>query len=290
MSMSGHLRAEMVRKQKEEVRKNRVREQCGNMLNSIEAKTARYIKDPQYSHFFNDASNIQNEIAQAKNKIQSDPDLALSMIQITSKKLNTSVSSVLAAEKQWSDDRKRSNERLFETIEMLDSLPIRSTQYSQKIKFLSNQLKTFRDVATTSIEIEKIVDKAQNEAKDIVQKDEHEEIRKEIVKKITSVLKNQGFIVSAPTLEENTVLIKGKLPSGKRVLFQVKDESSIEFDLDGYTGETCQNELEGIIEKLKVEGNIDSSIEQFVWHNPDKIRKGSKEFPTSSGQNRYMKR
>lgn len=291
MSMSGHIRAEMIKRQKEELRKNRVREQCSNMLSSIEAKVAQHINDPQFSHFFSDdASMIQNETSHAKDKIQSDPDFALSMIQATSLKLNKSISSVVAAEKQWSDERKRSYEKLFETIEMLDSLPIKSIQYTQKIESLSSQLKTFSDIATTSAEIEKNIVNTQQEAAAIVQKDEREEVRKEVVKKIISILKAQGFVVATPTLKEQSVYIRGKLPTGKKVLFQVQDEGIIDFDLDGYTGETCQNEIEGIIEKLNDEGSVNSSIEQFVWHNPDKIRKGSKEFPTSSGQNRYMKR
>lgn len=291
MSMSGQLRAEMIKRQKEELRKKRVREQCSNMIQSIEAKLAQYSNDPQFSHFFgDDASIIKYEIVQAKNSLQSEPDHSLSMIKATSQKLNKSISSALAVEKKWSDARKRSYEILVETIEMMDSLPIKSTNYAKKIESLSTKLKTYKDIATTSAEIEKIAKNAKMEAIDIVQIDEQEEIRKGIVKSIVSVLKKEGFIVAAPIFKEQTVHIKGKLPSGKKVLFQVQDESNIEFDLDGYTGETCQNELEGIIEKLKVEGNVDSSIEQFVWHNPDKIRKGSKEFPTSSGQNRYMKR
>lgn len=290
MSMSGHMRAEIIKRQKEELRKNRVREQCNNMLSSIEAKMTQHIKDPQFSHFFNDdALMLQNEISKTKDKIRSDPDFALSMIQATSIKLNKSISSIVAAEKQWSDARKISYEKLFETIEMLDSLPIRNTQYAHKIKSLSNKLKAFSDIATTSMEIEKHIANTQKEADIIVQKDEREEVRKEVVKKIISILKAQGFVVSTPTLKEQSVYIRGKLPTGKKVLFQVQDEGSIDFDLDGYTGETCQNEIEGIIEKLNFEGSVDSSIEQFVWHNPDKIRKGSKEFPTSSGQNRYMK-
>jgi len=291
MSMSGRMRAEMIKKQKEELRKNRVREQCSNMLSSIEAKMNQHINDPQFSHFFSDdASMIQNEISQSKHKIQSDPDFALSMIQATSLKLNKSISSVVAAEKQWSDERKKSYEKLFETIEMLDSLPIKSIQYAQKIESLSNRLKTFSDIATTSNEVEKNITNVQREAAAIIQKDEQEEVRKEVVKKIISILKTQGFVVATPTLKEESVYIRGKLPTGKKVLFQVHGEGSIDFDLDGYTGETCQNEIEGIVEKLKVEGTVDSSIEQFVWHNPDKIRKGSKEFPTNNGQNRYMKR
>ena len=147
MSMSGRIRAELIKRQKEELRKNRVREQCSNMLSSIEAKMNQHINDPQFSHFFSDdASMIQNDISQAKDKMQSDPDFALSMIQATSLKLNKSISSVMAAEKQWSDERKRSYEKLFKTIEMLDSLPIRSAQYAQKFKSLSNQLKAFSDI------------------------------------------------------------------------------------------------------------------------------------------------
>nr|WP_321497702.1 hypothetical protein [uncultured Methanolobus sp.] len=290
MSHSGKLYAEMIARQKEELRQQRVREQCNDILRSVTEKLNQFANDPQFSSIFTDAHLIQKEIGQISSRIQKEPDMALEQIQAVSLKLNESVGNVIAQEQKWSEQRKISYLEILRTIESIDSLPMRSQELANKAKSLSSRLKSLSETATSSNDIQKAITEATTEIEQLRYQDEQEEIRKEIVKRVLSVLKNQGYSVSNPVLKENIVHVKGKLPSGKTVMFQIRHEGEIDFDLDGYVGQTCKNELEAILEILRTEEMIESSVEQFTWHNPDKIKKGSKEFPYGGGLQNSMKR
>lgn len=291
MSMNGRLRAEMIARQKEELRKQRVREQCGQIISTMEAKVSTYMNNVHYSDIFeSDAASIKNEIQMSKSIIQSEPDTALSNLDKVSRMLNNSISAVISTEKKWSEDRKASYQKITETIDNLSSSIIRSPKYSEERDNLLSDLELLKETATSSKDIDKTLKTIHSEMNVLIKKDEKEEIRKETVKKIISILKEQGFSISKPILKEQAVHVTGKLPSGKKVLFQIHPEGAIDFDLDGYSGQTCKNEIDGVIEKLNEGEEIKSSIEQFAWHNPDKIKKGSKEFPYGSGQTQYMKR
>ncbi len=291
MSMNGRLRAEMIARQKEELRKQRVREQCNQMVSNMEAKLNMYMNNVHYSDFFeSDSSAIKTQINKTKELILSNPDTALSSLCEISGNLNRSISTVLSTEKKWSEERRTSYQKIEETIDLLSSSTIRSTQYSEKRNMLLSKLGTLKDTATSSDNIGKTLELVHSEIESLTKMDEQEEIRKETVRKIVSILKEQGFSISKPILRKQAVHVTGTLPSGKKVLFQVHPEGAIDFDLDGYSGQTCKNEIDGVIEKLNEGEEIESSIEQFAWHNPDKIKKGSKEFPYGSGQTRYMRK
>jgi hypothetical protein len=289
--MNGRLRAEMIARQKEELRRQRVKEQCDQMISNMEAKLNMYMNNVHYSDIFGSESLvIKSKINTAKAIIQSDPDTALSGLNDISTQLNRSISTVVSTEKKWSEERKVSYQQIEETIDELRSSTIRSPKYSEERNNLLSKLELLEDTATSSDNIKKTLETVHSEMNTIIRMDEQEEIRKETVRKIVSILKEQGFTISKPILKEKAVHVKGKLPSGKKVLFQIHPEGAIDFDLDGYSGQTCKNEIDGVIEKLNEGEEIESSIEQFAWHNPDKIKKGSKEFPYGNGQTRYMKK
>ncbi len=291
MSMNGRLRAEMIARQKEELRKQRVKEQCNQMISNMEAKLNMYMNNVHYSDFFeSDSSAIRSQINKAKELIQSDPDTALSSLNEVSGNLNRSISTVVSTEKKWSEERRTSYQKIEQTIDLLNSSIIRSSQYSEKRNVLLSKLETLKNTATSSDNIGKTLESVHSEIESLIKMDEQEEIRKETVRKIVSILKEQGFSISKPILKEQAVHVTGKLPSGKKVLFQIHLQGAIDFDLDGYSGQTCKNEIDGVIEKLNEGDEIESSIEQFAWHNPDKIKKGSKEFPYGSGQARYIRK
>ncbi|MDK2831234.1 hypothetical protein V7O61_07515 [Methanolobus sp. WCC1] len=291
MSMNGRMRAEMIARQKEELRKQRVREQCNQMILKLESKLNMYMNNVHYSDIFeSDSSVIKDQINATKVVIKSDPDSALSNLNEISTQLNRLISNVVAIENKWSEERKASYQKIEEMIDIFASSTIRSAQYSKERDKLLSKLESLRDTATSSHDIENTLAKVHSEIELIIKMDEQEEIRKETVRKIVSILKEQGFSIKKPILKEDAVHVTGTLPSGKKVLFQIYPEGAIDFDLDGYSGQTCKNEIEGVIEKLNEGDEIESSIEQFAWHNPDKIKKGSKEFPYGSGQTRYMRK
>ncbi len=291
MSMCGRLKAEMIARRKEELRKNRVREQCHKLRDILKAKLEKYYSNPKYSFLLKDeALNIEDHLEESENIIKDDPDQALSIIQAIGTELNSSINSVIATEREWAQEKKASYDLLDETIDIIESFSVNSAESKRKLEVLKGKLLKFRDIATTSEELKRLVKDTQIEADSILKADEQEEIRKEIVKRLLMALKKKGFVISKPVLKDHAVHIHGKMPSGKKVLLQVYCEGEIEFDLDGYAGTSCKQEIEAIIEKLDTEGDIKSSIEHYVWHNPDKIKKGVKDFPGNMGQQNYRKK
>ncbi|MFX0170301.1 MAG: hypothetical protein ACFE9L_00115 [Candidatus Hodarchaeota archaeon] len=291
MSGNGRLRALLEAKRREELRKNRVRNQCTNLLNVLEKRLTQYVSNPATSHFIGEeATEIRNQWKKANLLLQTNPDDALLIVQESAEEVNNAITSTIAKKKEWTTERQTSEQLLNTTVDNLETLSIQDTKLHEKRLILVQRLKTMQNTASTAELIRKGIDKVTTEINHLLSEDEELEVRKEIVKAILSALKKQGFIVSTPSLKQKVVHVTGKMPSGKMALFQIYDDRTINFDLEGYTGTTCKQELNGVLEKINSEGNIETSIEQFIWHNPDKIRKGSKEFPTAVGQTRTMKK
>ena len=291
MSGNGRLRALLEARRREELRKNRVRNQCTNLLNILEKKLHQYESNANTSHFILDkALEIRNQWEKAQQLLQINPDEALLIVQESVEEVNKAITTAIASEKEWTSERQTAEHLLRTTIDNLETLPIKTTKLLEKHQILVQRLKTMQTTASTAELIQKEIDEIKTQVNMLLKEDEETEVRKEIVKSILSALKKQGFIVSTPKLKQNVVHVTGKMPSGKMALFQIYDDITIKFDLEGYAGTACKQELDAVLEKINTEGNVETTIEQFVWHNPDKIRKGSKEFPTPVGQTRSMKK
>jgi len=291
MSGNGRLRALLEARRREELRKNRVRSQCTNLLNILEQKMQQYETNANISHFLaEDASAIRTQWQKAQQLLQIDPDEAWVIVEGTAVKVNSAITNAMAGEKAWSLERQQAEQLLQSTLDHLEALPLKTEKLNEKHQLLVQQVKTLQQTATTSEVIQTEIETIKAQSILLVEEDKETEVRKEIIKSILIGLKKQGFIVSTPKLKQNVVHVTGKMLSGKMALFQIYDDTSIKFALEGYTGTACKQELDAVLEIINTESNVETSIEQFVWHNPDKIRKGSKEFPTPVGQMRTMKK
>ena len=114
-----------------------------------------------------------------------------------------------------------------------------------------------------------------------------ETVRRECVKSIYKTLKQTGFIVDAPQLEngENngTVVIRAKKPCGNEAKFAVKLDGGLTFKFDHYEGQKCKEDSAEVIELLEECYGVTLSDKKVLWENPDRIQKGSKEFPGDGG-------
>lgn len=291
MSGNGRLRALMEARRREELRKQRVREQCSNLLHSLESKLHQYNSNATYSHFLKEnASKLENMWKKAQKTLQSNPDNSLQLIQESVSPLNTIISKALADVKQWSKNRQNAELLIESSIDNLSAMPIKNSNIKEEHQQLINQLKILKDTATNTEQIKKEISVINSKASELLQEDEEAEVRKEIVRNILKALKKQGFVVGQPKIRSNVVHVTGKLPSGKTAIFQIHKDTNIEFDLDGYTGTTCKKELDAVLERMNEEGSVSTTVEQFIWHNPDKIRKGAKDFPSGTDQLQYRKR
>ena len=72
----------------------------------------------------------------------------------------------------------------------------------------------------------------------------------------------------------------GKLSSGRMVRFDVAEQGEMEFDMAGFSDRKCANHLDDVIAKLEENFGVETGPVQHNWKNPDRISKGSKDFPT----------
>jgi hypothetical protein len=120
-----------------------------------------------------------------------------------------------------------------------------------------------------------------------------ETVRREVVKSIRKSLKQTGFIVDSPVLEDGenngTVVIRARKPSGNEAKFDVKFDGGLTFKFDNYEGQKCRKDINEVTNLLEECYGVTLSDKKVLWENPDRIKKGSKELPTG-GETRTMNR
>jgi len=107
-----------------------------------------------------------------------------------------------------------------------------------------------------------------------------ERIRREVVRGILRTLRGMGFVVASPRLAANVVTMEGRLASGRRARFEVSLDGRVAFDLEGYEGRACADDLEKVETALRDEFGVRLGPPQVVWKNPDRISKGAQDLPT----------
>jgi DNA-binding MarR family transcriptional regulator len=276
----------MLAQQREKMRLQRVQEQCVSLINSLESQLKETVENPNYSTFIGNIDNTIQQLEDIRQISTSNPDKGLQMVQESSQKVSNILSIAISRHEQWSDNQRIAYKEISQTVNEIKAIPVELKKLQVEMKSLIDRLDAGLDIATMPEQLKSFVNDIREKANVIKEKDEKEVIRKEVVKKVIDVFENQGFIVDNPRIKDNIVYITSKTPSGKIALFQIHDDNMMNFDFEGYEGTTCKDQLEAILEKLSTEEEVETGIEQFVWKNPDRIKKGAKEAPYSP--NRYM--
>ena len=71
----------------------------------------------------------------------------------------------------------------------------------------------------------------------------------------------------------------GRMPSGRTARFVVRADGETKFDLDGYVGTACKDELDGLGALLTQRFGVEHTPPQFEWKNPDRISRGALDRP-----------
>lgn len=112
-----------------------------------------------------------------------------------------------------------------------------------------------------------------------------ETVRREVVKAIYLSLKKTGFIVNAPQMSGEVVLLKAQKPAGQQAEFTVKIDGGLTFKFDNYEGQKCKKDIDDVTSLLAECYGVKLSNRKVQWSNPDRIQKGSKENPSGGNIN-----
>ena len=182
----------------------------------------------------------------------------------------------LEIEARLEDIQFKQNKSELERILRMTS-DLQSEVYSLNMEQLSTNIQNLRKMAL------EIHEKDDKEAID-------EELRREILKALIQSMRDLGFAVGKPTVVKETgaVALIGTLSSGRSIRFDVDISGQMAFDMNGFLERKCSEHLDDVLTLLETNFSIKSGPVQHNWKNPDKISKGSKEFPTG-GNTRTMR-
>ena len=105
--------------------------------------------------------------------------------------------------------------------------------------------------------------------------------RKHVVVGLLRELREAGFVVSEPKLEEGKtgpVQIKAQRPSGAQAAFSVKLDRLV-YKFDRYEGEACLQDANKVLPRLEDIYGIELGEESVTWRNPDLIGKSARSLP-----------
>lgn len=281
MSMSGKMRAKLEAERRERIRLDQVRNTCTSIQSALTDQIASISGEISQS-IRQELSSLVTEISNLSNKIQNEPDKTLIEIQNYQKHVITVITQGLSKKMEWDNYQVELEELKIKAQIEIDSLnnlglKLATVKYAQ----LNEKFSNLHGGNTTKEILDQIIEEVEQTRVEI----EEEEVRRETVKNIIEMFRDLGFKSSKPKIKENVVTLVGTLPSGKKAYFNVDVEGTIDFDFEGYNGRTCKDQLDSIQNELKSKYNMESEVEQFEWHNPDLLDKGSKDFPIG-GQKR----
>ena len=180
-------------------------------------------------------------------------------------------------ERQEAEIRQRARQEFIEQMKRnleadMESNPEAVQDAVQKLDDLKDRVDTMSD---TDLQ-EQLVsesDKVDGEIAD-------ETVRREVIKAIYQSLRKTGFIVNAPQLTGDEVLLRARKPAGQQAEFKVKLDGGLTFKFDNYEGQKCRKDIDEVTALLDECYGVKLNDRKVLWSNPDRIQKGSRENPS----------
>lgn len=288
MSGNGRLRAQLEARRREQMRLERVRSQCRSLAHQIKENLRSEQLSSQILQEFE--AQLLDKVAKAEATIQEQPDQTLSKLTQIGQEANQFLAEEVVKQRGWEAEQQESLQMVLDTTDAVTSVEFSNKDYATRQSQLLSRLNELRKVKSSKSDVEEVVTSIREEISELNQKQEEEDVRREIARQIIKALRANGFITAKPKLNEQGVHLVGKTPSNKKVTFIIQDQRQISFQFDDFEGTTCKDQLDEVLGKLEQEAGVSTSIEQFTWHNPDRIRKGAKDQPMGPAHQRTMKR
>jgi hypothetical protein len=111
-----------------------------------------------------------------------------------------------------------------------------------------------------------------------------ETVRRTVIKSIYQSLRKSGFIVSAPQMNGDVVLVRARKPAGQQAEFNVSLDGTMKYKFDNYEGQKCRKDIDEVTAMLEECYGVKLSKRKVLWSNPDRIKKGSKDAPNGGGR------
>ena len=305
MSNYGVSQARLAERRRREEERKRERERCQQVRARIESALSNANAEVRLMVGDGSASWVQEELEKISQSIGSHPNVnkisdsgvdaaerAANQLLARTQALRDLGESRKLAKRQELDNREIELRGLFERL-LHTSEDLKHNQFRERMGVLIGQVEDA--IAGRSPEAasshDEFVSRIREQSRTIVREDDsmqvEENARRHIVSSLVTTMSEMEFTMDKTRVNDGNVVIRGRMPSGRSAVFNIDISGRMEFDFDGYPGKECEQSLDQMIERLRDEFEVDSSIIQRDWKNPDRISKGSKGFP-KGGSSRSM--
>jgi hypothetical protein len=282
MSIKGERELQLERARREALRLEQVRSE-GRALLTVCQETIAGIRDPVVQQYA--AAGLRelvDGLREAGARVQQAPEAALEQIQALQQRLTSTLAAAQARSRAWSDTQTQAQawlEALAGRIEAVTAS--QSNQTGAELERARHLTQDARAHAGRGAEAEarQCLEQAERALDSARAVGLEEKVRKELVRGLLATLKELGFVIVGPNLSADIVILEGRLPSGRRARFEVKVDGQMSFDLDGYEGRTCAQDMEKVETAMRDRFGVTMGPPQVVWKNPDRLSQGALELP-----------
>lgn len=283
MSMSGQRRLELERERVEQLRLAQVRAECTGILDACEA-TLREVRDVSVQQLAaGELREVAATLAAARSEVEGRPDAALAALGGVQERMHTAIARAEAGARAWSEAQAQVVARARTAVQRAGAVAALgggSSGGEAAKRALQNAEAGDPAVSASLLDVS-AGDLAGARAAAL-----DESVRREVVKGLLRSLKDMGFITVGPQLADGVVTLEGRLASGRRARFEVSVEGRMAFDLDGYEGRACAQDLDKVEVSLRDRFGVKLGPPQVVWKNPDRLSKGANDIPGGNTRKR----
>lgn len=289
-------RLEELRRRREEQRKEKVRQEATKLM-AESRQTNKQFLNHMTQHFGQGAQQQAEDLAQqAERLLQSNPDEALKLARKSRATVERGMAEASRKTDEWSQEKAGAEEAVTMLRLALESTlnsyaadnddnssqltPVAHQLAAAKAALRRENFEAAKELAVTGQEQIRKIEQGR------YQKQEQEEVRREIVRGLRHVLTDMGFNVGRAKLGENNekgkVILVGNLPSGRTARFVISLDGQVEYDFDGYPHRECGKDSEKIHHLLEEHCQAETTVVETHWKDqePKRIGKNARSLPT----------
>lgn len=276
MSMNGERRLELERARLEQVRLGQVRDECTAIIDRCEGALRGVTDVAVQQHLGAPAQQFAAAVHRARATMRDAPDAALVSVQGALVRLQREIAQAEAAAKRWSDAQAEMIARIRTAQAGLASAGGTLEPGAEH----AIEQATRGDLAAAAAAAERLEQQIPGARANVLD----ERVRREVVRGLVSTLKKMGFLAVTPRLQSDVVVLEGRLASGRKARFEIDLEGRMAFDLDGYEGRACAQDMEKVETLMRDEFGVRLGPPQVIWKNPDRLTQGARPLPTNTSR------
>jgi hypothetical protein len=281
MSMSGQRRLELERQRREELRLEQVRRECQALAAACEA-AVHGVEDLAVQQIAGrELGALAARLRQVGAGIQAQPDASIASLAGVQAEIQGCIARAEAGARAWSDAQvaavaqaREAEQRAKAVAEAEGSV---AAEHSQRAVALAREARRAAEAGSgdAAARLERAcaqTARARDEAHD-------ERVRREVARALVRTLRAQGFQLVGPRQKDGLVVLEGRQASGRKARFSIAVDGRMAFDLDGYEGRACAEDMEKVEATLRDRFGVALGPPQVTWKNPDRISRGAKDLP-----------